>query len=128
MARPLLTIEGTALKEPSKYVGTTATLVDSGRNTQGVMVGGVIRDDVAKVEATWNYMTVAEWSRTLKLFSKKHGGKFYNDVTFFCDVTGGWETRSMYVSDRTSSGILMCDPITGVPVGYRQPKLSLIEA
>lgn len=112
--------------EPSEYTGTTATLVDSARNTEGYVVGAVIRDDVGKVELTWNFLTVAQWANILAQFSIKRGGKFINDVTFFCQDTGTWETRQMYVSDR-SAGVFRRDPDTGEVIGYKSPKLSLIE-
>lgn len=112
--------------EPSEYTGTTATLVDSARNTEGYVVGAVIRDDVGKVELTWNFLTVAQWADILAQFSIKRGGKFINDVTFFCQDTGTWETRQMYVSDR-SAGVFRRDPDTGEVIGYKSPKLSLIE-
>ena len=35
----LVTVNGTALPEPSSYEATTSTIVDSGRNTQGKVVG-----------------------------------------------------------------------------------------
>lgn len=112
--------------EPSEYTGTTATLVDSARNTEGYVVGAVIRDDVGKVELTWNFLTVAQWASILAQFSLKRGGRFINDVTFFCQDTGTWETRQMYVSDR-SAGVFRRDPDTGEVIGYKSPKLSLIE-
>lgn len=112
--------------EPSEYTGTTATLVDSARNTEGYVVGAVIRDDVGKVELTWNFLTVEQWAAILAKFSIKRGGKFINDVTFFCQDTGTWETREMYVSDRTA-GVFRRDPETGSIVGYKGPKLSLVE-
>ena len=58
--------------------------------------------------------------------AEKYGGSFYNNVTFFNQVTGAWETRKMYVSDRNAS-IFRRDPISGDVVGYVNPKLSLVE-
>lgn len=125
--RALVSIDGVALPTPSSYIGTTSTLVDSGRNAEGRVVGAVVRDDLAKVEMTFNFVTVEQWSFMLKKFSPKYGGNFYNNVTFFCDVSGTWETREMYVSDRTSSGMVKVDPNTGIPFGYKGAKFSLIE-
>ena len=126
MARALITIGGYEVPTPSTYLGNTADLVDSGRNTQGVVVGGVIRHDVAKVEATWRYLTVQEWANILQCFNPKYGGSFYNDVTFFNQVSATWETRRMYVGDRTSAGLIQLDK-EGNPQGWQNPKLSLIE-
>lgn len=124
--RALVTIGEYALPEPSSYSGNTATLVDSARNAQGVTVGAVIRDDVGKVEMSWRYLTVKQWADILKCFSIKRGGKFYNNVTFFCQDTGDWTTREMYVSDRSAS-MFRRDPKTGEVLGYTDASLSLVE-
>lgn len=124
--RALVSIGGYRFPEPSEYESNTATIVNSGRNVEGKVVGTVIRDDVAKVTLSWRFLTVSDWAKINKCFSMKHGGKFYNDVTFFNQVTGEWETRKMYVSDRNAS-IFRRDPISGDVVGYVNPKLSLVE-
>lgn len=112
--------------EPSEYNGTTATLVDSARNAQGVVVGAVIRSDVAKVEMKWNYLTPTQWSDILKKFSPDNGGAFYNNVTFLNQVTNDWTTRKMYVSDR-KAGLFMRNKTTGAVQGYTGASLSLVE-
>lgn len=123
--RALVSIAGHDLPEPSTYSGTTSTVVDSGRNTEGVVVGAVIRDDIGKVEMTWRFITVQDWANVLKLFSIKQGGSFVNSVTFFCQDTGDWETRQMYVNDRKAN-IFMRNP-DGSVKGYTDASLNLIE-
>lgn len=122
----LVTVGDYEFPEPSKYEGNTATLVNSGRNVQGYTVGAVIRDDVAKVSLSWRYLTVEQWSEINKCFSKRHGGKFYNRVTFFDQTEGGYVTREMYVSDR-SSGMWRRDPDSGNVLGWTECSLSLVE-
>lgn len=124
--RAMVSIGDFDFPEPSAYSGTTATLVDSARNTDGYMIGSVIRDDVGKVEIEWNYLTIQQWAAILAKFSTKRGGSFINDVTFFCQDSADWETREMYVNDRTAS-VFRRDPATGAVMGYSNPKLSLIE-
>lgn len=124
--RAMVSIGTFDFPEPSVYSGTTSTLVDNGRNTDGYVVGAVIRDDVGKVELEWKFLTVEQWAELLAKFSMARGGKFINDVTFFCQDTGDWETRQMYVSDRTA-GVFRRDPETGAIIGYKGPKLSLVE-
>ena len=114
------------LPEPSSYSSNTATLVDSARNVEGVVIGAVIRDDVAKVELSWKYLTVEQWAEVLQCFRIKSGGSFYNSVTFFLQDTGDWVTRQMYVSDRTA-GAWRRDPETGDMLGWTDCKLSLVE-
>lgn len=124
--KALVSIGDFDFPEPSAYSGTTSTLVDSGRNTDGYMVGAVIRDDVGKVELEWNFLTIEQWRDILQMFSIKNGGSFTNRVTFFCQDSADWETREMYVNDRTAS-VFRRDPATGEIIGYKNPKLSLIE-
>lgn len=118
----LVTIAGYELPEPSTYSANTATLVDSARNVQGVVIGSVIRNDVAKVELSWRYLTVEQWARILSLFNKS----FYNSVTFFNQSTGTYTTRQMYVSDRTA-GIWRRHPVTKEVMGWTECRISLIE-
>ena len=125
--RALVSVGGFDFPEPSSYVGNTSTLVDSARNVQGVMVGSVIRDDVAKVEIGWKYLTVKQWADILKCFRIASGGKFINSVTFFNQDIGDWCTRNMYVGDRQPGGAWRRDPKTGELLGWVDCKLSLIE-
>ena len=124
--RALVTVGNFEFPEPSKYSGNTATIVDSARNAQGYTVGAVIRDDIGKVEMSWNYLTVKQWADILKCFSIARGGNFYNNVTFFCQDTGDWTTRQMYVSDRKAD-VFRRHPETGEILGYTGASLSLVE-
>ena len=124
--KSLVSIAGYDLPNPSSYTGGSSTLVDSARNTAGVVIGSVIREDVAKIELSWNYLTTEQWARILKCFNSAYGGNFYNEVTFFNHTSGTYETRTFYVGDRTSSGVFMLDD-DGVPIGWKNPKLNLIE-
>lgn len=124
--RALVTVGNYPFPEPSAYSGNTATLVDSARNLEGVVIGAVIRDDVAKVELSWRYLTVEQWAAINRCFKKSAGGKFYNTVTFFDQSAGGWVTKTMYVSDR-SAGMWRRDPENGDILGWTECKLSLVE-
>ena len=125
--RALVSGGGCDFPEPSGYVGNTSTLVDSARNVKGVMVGSVVRDDVAKVEIGWKYLTVKQWAEILQCFRQASGGKFINSVTFFNQDIGDWDTRNMYVGDRKPGGAWRRDPKTGELLGWVDCKLSLIE-
>ena len=124
--RALVSVGGYDFPEPSTYSGNTSTLVDSARNVMGVMVGSVIRDDVAKIEMSWRYLTVKQWADIQKCFRQSSGGKFINLVTFFDQSVGGWVTKEMYVNDRTS-GMWRRDPETGDVLGWTDCSLNLIE-
>lgn len=124
--KALVTVGSVEFPEPASYSANTATLVDSGRNLKGVVIGSVIRDDVAKVELGWKYLTLTQWAGIGKCFKISAGGKFYNAVTFLDQTTGDWTTRTMYVSDR-SAGMWRRNPETGDVMGWTDCKLSLVE-
>ena len=125
--RALVSVGGHDLPEPSSYVGTTSTIVDSARNVEGRMIGTVVRDDISKVELSWRYLTVTQWADIQGLFRESSGGHFINLVTFFDQSVGGWVTKEMYVSDRPTQGMWRRDPNTGDVLGWTDCKLSLIE-
>ena len=108
--------------EPATYMATTSTIVDSARNVNGVVVGSVVRMDVAKVELSWRYLTAKQWSDILSLFATS----FYNEVTFYNQVTAAYTTRTMYVSDKTA-GMWRRNPSTGAVMGWTECSLSLVE-
>lgn len=118
----LVTVAGVALPEPSEYSANTSTLVDSARNVSGYVIGSVIRNDVAKVELKWRYLTAQQWASVLSLFANS----FYNSVTFYNQATATYTTRQMYVSDR-SAGIWRRHPETGAVMGWVDCALSLVE-
>ena len=110
---------------PSKYESTTATIVDSARNVKGYVIGSVIRENVAKVSMQWSFISAADWAALTAQFDSTRGGSFISDITFFNSDTNDWETRSMYVSDRTNSMYLRKK--SGAVIGYEGAKLSLID-
>ena len=124
--KALVSVGGYDFPEPSAYSGNTSTLVDSGRNVEGKMVGSVIRDDVSKIEISWKYLTVEQWARIQQCFRQSSGGKFINEVTFFDQSVGDWVTKPMYVNDRKAN-LFKRDPNTGKVAGWIDPSLSLIE-
>ena len=122
--KALVSVGGYDFPEPSSYSGNTSTLVDSGRNVLGEMVGSVIRADVSKVEISWKYLTVAQWSRILQCFNSKDN--FINVVSFFDQSKGDWNEKKMYVNDR-KAGMWRRDPNNGDVLGWTDCSLSLIE-
>ena len=122
---PMVSIGGFAFPEPSTYSATTSTIVDSGRNVEGYVIGAVIRDGVSKVSLSWNFISAENWASIMEKFNMAQGGSFYNDVTFFCQDTNSWVTRQMYVGDRTADIFLRNKD--GSIRGYTGASLSLIE-
>lgn len=126
MAKKLFYFKNYTPPCPSSYVATTSTVVDSGRNINGYVIGGVVREDVAAIDITYNYISVKEWHNILKQFDGKQGGSFYKSVTFFNQSTNSWGTRTFYVGDRTTGGLHILDK-NGKPQGWLNAKLSLVE-
>ena len=131
----VLGAEGFVVPTPSEYIGNTATVVDSARNTDGFMIGTVIRNGVAKIQMKWNFITADDWAAMLKQFEPDYGGAFVRSVTFFNQTSAQLETRDMYVGDRTSSGSFLLYNAEntpdaahiGLPRGYLGAQFSLIE-
>lgn len=123
--RALVSIGEYDLPEPSTYSATTSTVVDSARNADGYVVGAVIRDDVAKAELGWKFISAEDWATLLSKFSIAKGGSFTNQVTFFCQDSNTWETREMYISDRTASVFLR--NAEGNIRGYTGARIAFIE-
>lgn len=122
--KALVSVGGYDFPEPSSYNCITSTLVNTGRNVEGFMVGSVIRDDVSKIELSWKYLTVEQWAKIQQCF--KGEDKFVNWVDFFEPTLGDWTSKKMYVSDR-SANIFRRDPVIGDIIGWVDVKLSLIE-
>ena len=118
----LVSVGGYDLPEPSTYSATTSTIVDSARNVSGYVVGSIVRSDVAKVELTWKYLTAQQWADVLSLFTNN----FYASVRFYNQATANYDTREMYVSDR-SAGMWRRNPSTGAVMGWTNCSLSLVE-
>lgn len=118
----LVTIGGYNLPEPSSYSAVTSTIVDSARNVSGYVVGSVIRQDIAKIELSWKYLTAEQWARILSLFTSG----FYNEVRFYNQATANYDVRTMYVSDR-NAGMWRRHPETGAIMGWTNCSLSLVE-
>lgn len=114
------------LPEPSSYSSSTSTVIDSGTSVSGHLLGGIVRDSVAKVSLSWNYLCAEKWAEINALF-KDGGGKprYVNRVRFFDQTTNDWSEREMYVSDR-SAGMWRRD-LAGNVCGWLDCKLELTE-
>ena len=116
----LITVAGTILPTPSEYTAVQADIVDSGRNAQGVIVSSVVRSNVAKITMSWKYLTVAQWSAILQVFK----ANFENAVTYFDQLEGEYQTRTMYIGDRQGG---LAQMKNGQPVAWLNCGLSLVE-
>lgn len=100
----------------------TATMVDSARNANGVVVGQKIGRDIAKLDSlTFPHLTAEKWSEILQIMDN-----FFVTVEYPDMVTNSWETRKFYCGDR-SAKVWKIDKDTGLPSEYIDCKCNLID-
>lgn len=99
-----------------------ATIVDSARNANAVVVGQVVGREQQKLNnLEWACLTAEQWSAILKEFSN-----FYVTVSYPDMVNNTWTTRKMYPGDRTAEPFHL-DPVTQLPIDYINCKVNLID-
>lgn len=100
----------------------TATMVDSARNANGVLVGQKVGRDVAKLDnLVWPHLTAEQWSDILQEMDH-----FTVEVEYPDMVTNSWQTRTFYCGDRTAK-VWKIDWNTGLPKEYIECKCNLID-
>jgi len=109
------------LPEPAAYSGTTSTIVDGGTSVSGHLLSSIVRNDVAQISMSWNYLDAEIWSEINQLFKDK----YINTVLFFDQTTGDWNRREMFISDR-SAGLWRRDD-SGNVLGWTGCSLQLTE-
>ena len=97
------------------------TLVDSGRDANGAVVGQRVGRDQYKIDGLeWSWLTAAQWEAILQSMSN-----FFFHVTFNDPVSGGRKTIKMYCGDRQGQPYFVDD--SGSPTHYRDCKVNLID-
>lgn len=100
---------------------TVTTVVNSGRDANGAVVGQRIGRDQYKIDALeWSYLTAEQWQTILSLIS---GFFFY--VTFNDPVANERKTVKMYCGDRTAEPYWVDG--NGTPTHYINCKVNLID-
>lgn len=100
---------------------TVSTVVNSGRNANGVVVGQRIGRDQYKFDnLEWSWLSAAQWSAILNSLSG-----FFVNVTFNDPVTNDLKTVRMYPGDRTAEPYWVDED--GKPTWYRNCKVNLID-
>ena len=121
---PIIKINGHTYPAPDNELTLrVATLVDSARNADAVVISQKIGRDQGKIEnLEWTYLDAVTWSHILQEFEPG----FYATVTFPDMVTNSWVTRKMYPGDRTAQPFTP-DPNTGLPKDYLHCKVNIID-
>lgn len=123
-----ITINGHPYPQP--FRGTTgevelqaATIVDSARNANGVVVGQKVGRDIQKInQLRWAHLKAEVWAAILQEFDTH----FFSTVTYPDMVHNTWTTRTMYCSDRSAKPFRL-DPNTGLPSEYVDCRVNVID-
>jgi len=117
-----LQINGVDIPYPKRGVKPiVTTIVDAGRNANGVVVGQRVGRDQYKLDGLeWPYLTAEEWGSILRALEP-----FFVFVTFPDPVTGGRKTLKMYCGDRSAEPYWVDDD--GNPTHYINCKVNLID-
>jgi len=113
----------------STYKTSSTDIVDSGRGTDGVMSFNVIRQAIRKIEMSYRVISNADYVKLATFFNAHK--TFY--AYYYDTDDGAWETRNVYVGDRSVEAVkdkqLATTNIGGKlkPDYYENFKLSFIE-
>lgn len=99
MTNDYILINGKPLPTPSFGSGEQefATVVDSGRNANGVVVGQQIGRDNVKLYCKWNYLPKEDWESVLAELRKN---PMNLEVEYYDQSFGKRMIRTMYVGNR----------------------------
>lgn len=117
-----LAINGYELPPPRRGVSVVVTtVVDSGRNANGEVVGQKVGRDQYKIDGLeWPYLTAAQWENILYAMRD-----FFFNVTFIDPVSNASRTIKMYCGDRTGEPYWVDE--NGHPTYYINCKVNLID-
>lgn len=97
------------------------TVVDSGRDANGAVVGQRVGRDQYKIDGLeWAWLTAAQWQSILSAMSN-----FFFNVTFKDPVSNGTKTVKMYCGDRQAEPYWIDS--NGNPTYYTNCKVNLID-
>lgn len=117
-----LAINGYELPPCKRGVSVVVTtVVDSARNSKGVVVGQKIGRDQYKIDGLeWVWLTASQWKKILSILNN-----FFVNVTFNDPVSNKRKTIKMYCGDRTGEPFWVNSK--GTPTHYKNCKVNLID-
>lgn len=115
-------INGKPFPSPKRGLNfVVSTMVSSGRNALGEVVGQRIGRDQYKVDTlVWPILDAQTWSEMLKEFDQ-----FFVTVKFPDMVNNRWQTKKMYPGDRSAQPFEVDGE--GFPVKYQECKVNLVD-
>lgn len=99
---------------------TIATMVDQARTADGIVRGSVIAR-ANKIELKWAVLSPEVWAEICQFFDKH----FYFDATYWDMAANSFQTKTMYVGDRSAMPFKM-DAVTGKPTYYLECQANII--
>lgn len=97
-----------------------STMVDQARTADGIVRGSVIAR-ANKIELKWAVLTPETWSAICTFFDKH----FYFDAYYYDMSTNSFQTKKMYVGDRSAMPFIM-DKVSGKPLYYLECEANII--
>lgn len=94
----VLVVNGITLPVPSSMKPSDYDITDSDRNAKGFMIMEMIREDVRKLECSWNVLRPDEYM----IIREAIRGKYNLDVQYFVPDMNQQGTIKAYVGDRTT--------------------------
>lgn len=98
-----------------------STLVNSGRNANGIVTAQKIGRDQEKTTMTWSFLNKEEWEELLRFWDKN----FFFKFTYYSRVKGQRITRTCYVGDRKDKPFNI--DTDGTPVAYRDCSANIVD-
>lgn len=119
----MIYINGKAFPYPARGLEMiVSTMVDSGRNANGEVVGQKVgRDNYKLNNLVWPYLDSKTWSEMLKEFTN-----FFVIAKIPDMVNNDWITIKMYPGDRSAKPQWI-DKKTGLPTHYVNCKVNIID-
>lgn len=100
--------------------GLISTLVDSARNTKGIVTAQKIGRDQDKVELAWSLLTVEEWETLLEFWDSN----FEFVINYYSAVKHTRISRVFYIGDRSFQ---FFDVLDGKPTAYIQCSANMVD-
>lgn len=98
-----------------------STLVNSGRNANGIVTAQKIGRDQEKTSMAWNFLNKEEWEELLRFWDEN----FFFYFTYYSRVKGQRITRKFYIGDRKDQPFDI--DASGVPAAYRDCTANVVD-
>lgn len=101
--------------------GTIATMVNSGRNANAVVIAQKIGRDQDKSELKWSFLNKEVWEKMVRFWDDN----FFFNFTYYSPVAGAKITRKCYVGDRSQRPFNIDS--NGNPIAYVDCSANIVD-